>query len=140
MSNNNPIPGNKPFKKGQSGNPKGRPKKVETLIKEHFLHEHNLRLSKSQITDILKNLLSRPRSELVELAKNDELPFWIAMIAKKAQRDYEKGSIDLIDKLFDRVYGKPKEEVQQTISNEISDKSERELQEELERLKKINDE
>jgi hypothetical protein len=27
----------KPFKKGQSGNPSGRPKKIETVLKEHFL-------------------------------------------------------------------------------------------------------
>ena len=52
----------------------------------------------------------------MELAKNDQLPFWIALIAKKAQRDYEKGSIHILDVLFDRVYGKPKEEVEQTVN------------------------
>ena len=55
-------------------------------------------------------------SELVELAQNDELPFWIALIANKAQRDFSKGSIHILDVLFDRVYGKPKEEVEQTVN------------------------
>jgi hypothetical protein len=68
VSNNNPIPNNKPFKKGQSGNPNGRP--------------------------------------------------------KKAQRDYEKGSIHILDVLFDRVYGKPKEEVEQTVNGGKPDKIE----------------
>ena len=104
------------FEKGESGNPNGRPKKIETVLKEHFLEEHNLKLSKSQTQDIIKNILGKTRSELVELAKNDELPFWIALIANKAQRDFKKGSIHILDVLFDRVYGKPKEEVEQTVN------------------------
>ena len=107
----------KPFPKGVSGNPAGRPKKIETVIKEHFLEEHNLKLTKTQSQDIIKNILGKTRKELVEMATNEELPFWIALIAKKAQRDFEKGSIHILDVLFDRVYGKPKEEVEQTIND-----------------------
>jgi hypothetical protein len=53
----------------------------------------------------------------MDLAANDELPFWVALIAKKAKRDFEKGSIHILDVLFDRVYGKPKEEISQTVHN-----------------------
>jgi len=101
--------------KGEVMNPHGRPKKIETLLKEVFLDEYNTKLTNGQAQDIIKGLLTKSRSELVELAKNDELPFWIAMIAKKATRDYERGSIHLIELLFDRVYGKPKETIDQNI-------------------------
>ena len=102
--------------KGETMNPNGRPKGINKVIEEHFLQEHNLKLSKSQTQDIIKNILGKTRNELVELAQNDELPFWIALIANKAQRDFKKGSIHILDVLFDRVYGKPKEEVEQTIN------------------------
>lgn len=104
--------------KGETMNPNGRPKKVENILSDYFLSEHNLKLSKSQTQDIIKTILGKTRSELMELAKNDDLPFWVSLIAKKATRDFEKGSIHILDVLFDRVYGKPKEEVDHVINHE----------------------
>jgi len=104
-----------PAKKGEVRNPNGRPKKVDTILKEIFLDEYNVRLSKSQTEEIIKGVLSKTRSQLMELAQNEELPFWISMIANKATKDYKKGSIHLLELLFDRVYGKPKETVDQNI-------------------------
>jgi len=106
-----------PAQKGEVRNPNGRPKNVETILREVFLAEYNVKLSSGQTNDIIQSRLSKSRSELIELAKNDELPFWIAMIAKKATRDYERGSIHLLELLFDRVYGKPKETQHQTIES-----------------------
>jgi hypothetical protein len=103
------------FKKGQSGNPNGGPKKIETVLADYFFAEHNLKLSKSQTQDMIQVILGKTKKELMDLATNDELPFWVALIAKKAKRDFDKGSIHILDVLFDRVYGKPKEEVSQTI-------------------------
>jgi len=41
------------------------------------------------------------------------------MIANTATKDYKKGSINLLELLFDRVYGKPKETVDQNIEGKI---------------------
>ena len=109
----------KPAQKGEVRNPNGRPKKVETILREVFLDEYNIKITKTQTEDIIKSILSKNRSELIELAKNEELPFWISMIAKKATRDYERGSIHLLELLFDRVYGKPKETVDQNIEGKV---------------------
>ena len=97
------------FKKGQTGNPNGRPPKMETVLKKLFLSEYSFKLSNSQANEIITSMLSRTRNELLELAKNEDLPFWVSMIVKKAHKDYNSSSIELIEKLFDRVYGKPKQ-------------------------------
>jgi hypothetical protein len=104
-----------PAKKGEVRNPNGRPKSIQTVIKDVFLEEHNIKLSKSQTEEIIKAILSKSKKELIELANNDDLPFWVAMIAKKASRDYEKGSIHLLEILWDRVYGKPQENIEANI-------------------------
>jgi hypothetical protein len=63
------------YKKGESGNLEGRPKGINAVIEEHFLQEHNLKLSKSQTQDIIKNILGKTRSELVEMARMTSYPF-----------------------------------------------------------------
>lgn len=103
------------LKKGQSGNPNGRPKKLENILHDYFFAEHNVKLSKAQTQDMIQVILGKTKSELVDMAKDDTLPFWISLIAKKATRDFEKGSIHILDVLFDRVYGKPREEITQNI-------------------------
>jgi hypothetical protein len=101
--------------KGETMNPNGRPKNLENLLHDHFLAEHNLRLTKGQAQAMIQVILGKTKNELIEMANNNDLPFWVALIAKKANRDWEKGSIHILDVLFDRVYGKPKEEVVQVI-------------------------
>ena len=88
MSNNNPIPNNKPFKKGQSGNPNGRPKKLPELDK------------------LLADVLGEEKDG-VEAVK----VILMALRAKAA-----KGDVRAAEVLFDRAYGKAKQTMDVSVS------------------------
>lgn len=97
------------YPKGKSGNINGRPKNIEKVLKEFFFAEHNIKLSSSQVNEIYRVLLSKTKAELIDMSKNNDLPFWIALIINTININFKKGSMDVLDKLLDRVYGKAKE-------------------------------
>lgn len=107
------------YPKGVSGNLKGRPLNIEKVLKNYFQEEHNLKLSNSQVNDMLIIILSKTKDEIISMAKDDKLPWWIALIANKINRDFKKGSMHVLDSLLDRVYGKPTERSEVTTDGKI---------------------
>jgi hypothetical protein len=81
----NPIPGNKPFQKGQSGNPKGRPK---------------LRDIKEVLTDLLSQ--EKNKQQLVDAV--------MTVVVNKAL----KGDLKAADMLLSYTYGKPTQKTEIT--------------------------
>lgn len=81
----NPIPGNKPFQKGQSGNPAGRPK---------------LRDIKEVLTDLLSQ--EKNKQQLVDAVMN--------VVVNKAL----KGDLKAADMLLSYTYGKPTQKTEIT--------------------------
>lgn len=101
MSNNNPIPGNKPFPKGVSGNPKGRPKgsrNRSTIVREWL-----------DAKDKVKNPIT---GEVEEMTVEDMLT--LAVIVKA-----RKGDVSAYKALLDSAYGQAKQEVESTGSSEV---------------------
>ncbi len=87
MKKPNPIRGNKPFPKGVSGNPKGRPKKLP------------------QIDVLLADVLGEENSDGIEAAK-----IILMALRKKAAQ----GDVRAAELLLDRAYGKAKQQMDVT--------------------------
>ena len=93
------------FKKGESGNPNGRPKKYTTLLKA-------MGYKQSEINDTIQNMLAMSVDELHEVVTDDGSTILEKTVANALYKSFKKGSLYSIDTLLSRVYGKPREQLQ----------------------------
>jgi hypothetical protein len=105
----NPIPNNKPFEKGQSGNPNGRPRKYVTLLVDQGY-------KRSEINDTIQNMMAMTVDELKQVWDNPKATILEKTIASAMRKSIEKGTLYSLETLLSRVYGMPKQEVAASIS------------------------
>ncbi len=108
-----------PFKKGQSGNPKGSKKTTVTLLKQQGLN-------KNDIYNAIVNMIGLTKDELKKIRDDKNSEVYKVVIAGAIVRDIEKRRIYTIESIFDRVFGKPTQKQQVsgglTIKNRLFDK------------------
>lgn len=92
----------KPFKKGQSGNPNGRPKSYVTGLKDAGYNMTEINMS-------IRNMLSMNIEELRKVYENPDATILEKTVAGAMRKSLEKGSLYSIETLLSRVFGKPKE-------------------------------
>jgi hypothetical protein len=94
----------KPYKKGQSGNPNGRPHDPPELKKLK-------NLTKAELVDVGNMVVKGDFEALKRLAKNPKATVLQRMLAAVAQKVIEKGDMHSLDILLNRMVGRVKEEV-----------------------------
>jgi len=101
----------KALKKGYDPrrNLKGRPRKWISEIKEQGY-------SLSEITDAIQVLISLDIEQLTEIKKNPSSTVLEITIASAIIKSIQKGDLDSIETLITRVFGKPKEKIEQDIN------------------------
>lgn len=118
MANPNPDQSNlKPFKKGQSGNPKGRAPKLLTELLKELQAEGYERVTSGQVIDAYETLFGLPVEKLREVAKNDNLPMISRIVAKAmlSTRGFE-----ILERMLDRAQGRPKQSIDADVTGTIN--------------------
>lgn len=96
--------GAKPFKKGQTGNPNGAPRKIATQLK-------HIGYSKGEAAETINVMLAMTIDELKNIFENKNSTILEKTIASALRKSLEKGSLYSIDTLLTRSHGKPSEQI-----------------------------
>lgn len=96
----------KVIEKGESGNPNGRPKKLQTVIRNLHLDEEGVKLTDSQIKDVLRGFLSKTKSEIDEIISDPNVPMSLKMGFQLMLAQSKKGNGEIFRWLFEMQIGK----------------------------------
>jgi len=95
----------KPFVKGQSGNPKGQPRKLATQLKM-------IGYTKAEAATTINAMLAMNIVELKAIFENPNATILEKTIVSALKRSLEKGSLYSIDTLLNRTHGKSTDMIQ----------------------------
>lgn len=95
--------------KGETSNPNGRPRKfISQLKKEGY--------KQSEIFDAIQVLISMQPDELMNIRNNPKSTVLEITIAAAILKSISRGDLDSLETLLTRVFGKPKERIQNDVN------------------------
>jgi len=100
------------WKPGQSGNPRGRPRKIFSRFK-------NAGYKLSEVNDTIQYLVQLSEAEIKDILKRQDITVLEKTVCKAILKSLKNGSLYSIETLLSRVYGKPKETVDATLSGKV---------------------
>jgi len=99
----------KPIRKGEVRNPNGRPKKLKGI-----LQREGYKLS--EINDTIQIMMNMDLEDLKKIFEDQKSTILEKTVANALLKSMVKGKLDSIETLLTRVYGRPKEKVEQEIN------------------------
>ena len=103
---------NKGFDKNPNNiNRKGRPRRLVSSIIQDLKEKGIVQVKATDIVEAFEMLFNLESKEIAEIANNDSNPYFIRRVAKEMLSG--KG-FDIIERMIDRVHGKPKQATELT--------------------------
>jgi len=118
-ANINPDDNPKPWQKGQSGNPNGRPVKLFSHLAREFKERGIERATATTVAEAYEYLLALPLSEIIAIGgtpkEENEYPAILRIAAKEMTG---KRGIEIVKEMLDRAHGRAKQSVDHTTKGE----------------------
>jgi len=102
----------KPWIKGQSGNPNGRPRKIVNVLGKFGY-------KKGEINETISTMMTLTMEELKDIYQDKNSTILEKTIASALKKGIEKGDLGGIETLLNRVYGRAKSEVDVNMDSPI---------------------
>lgn len=121
----------------QPKNPGRKPSRFKQLISD--LEGVGETMSLEDFRKISLFLLTMNKTELIELAKNDQAPMAVVAVASAIAGDIEEKNLRNVESLLDRLFGKamqPVETVVGTIDSKTAHLTDEEIEAEIKRIDK----
>lgn len=103
------------FKKGESGNPKGRPKKVVSSLLSTLKQEGYQSVGKAQVAELYEALMGLDLERLQELKADPMQPMIIGIVV--AEILDKRKAFKALNEMLDRAHGKASQEGTFTIKD-----------------------
>lgn len=99
----------RPFKKGQSGNPYGPPRKLVSKTIADLKAAGYERVGASGVAEAIEQLIGIPETVLRSIQKDKDQPMCMRIVAEAILQP--KGRFNALQTLLDRAHGKAKQQV-----------------------------
>jgi len=93
----------KKWKKGQSGNPKGRPRKLVSSVIAKLKDKGCEQVDKNAVKQVYQYLIGLTKDELTKMSNDSEVPMIFQVTAKSI---LSKSGFEIIETMLDRAHGK----------------------------------
>jgi hypothetical protein len=109
-------------KKGESGNPNGRPRKVFSQLSKEWTAAGIERATRERIREVYESLLGLTLLEVRDIAGrvDDESNHYPAIVRLAAKEMTGKRGIEILREMLDRAHGKAGQSIDHQISGNLS--------------------
>lgn len=109
-----PIPGQKRWAKGQSGNPNGRPRKILSVVNADLIKDGYTPVMSAHVIEAYNIILNLPKDRVTAIITDESYPMFFRVVAKALM---SKDGPDMIERILDRAHGKAIQKVAATITH-----------------------